>query len=418
MIIHQPEIIIKDGLAILWARIEMAKQRQDFPDYIWYRVPEQYGPFLIPQSDAFLVASLLAGMYFGEGITVRGAISPRLAYNLDEYQFLVNFRMPKEVRPVSIQYERLASLDTNPSSVGTTFSGGVDSLFTVWSHLPQNQPILDYQVTHGVFIQGFDILHNAKNDYQQLLKKFKEQTSKLGIELIELETNIFSLLHQRLSFSYCYGPGIISTGMSLSGLFKRFYIPSSWDYYLLKRNAHTTDPLIDGFVSTDSMDIIHHGSTYRRVEKVEQIADWDVAHKLLWVCLEHKFKENSWNCSRCEKCVRTMIPLHALGKLEEFKTFEKPFKKNMDGLWWARKFSLRHNFVSEMFPFVKKHKPDFLPWLYIAVLLGHIRYRIVKYMPGFMKNWLRHYGYFVTRNEAPDAYELPEVTQSITELKR
>ena len=79
MIIHQPEIIIKDGLAILWARIEMAKQRQDFPDYIWYRVPEQYATFLIPQSDAFLVASLLAGMYFGEGITVRGAISPRLA---------------------------------------------------------------------------------------------------------------------------------------------------------------------------------------------------------------------------------------------------------------------------------------------------------------------------------------------------
>jgi hypothetical protein len=181
----------------------------------------------------------------------------------------------------------------------------------------------------------------------------------------------------------------------------------------LRKNPHTSDPLIDGFLSTDTLEIIHHGSTKHRVEKVAQIADWGLPQKVLWVCLEAKFEEETWNCSWCEKCVRTMIPLYALGVLDRYKTFEKPLKKNSDGLIWARKFSLRHNFVTEMFPFVRQHKPDFLPWLYLAAVFGYIRYLIVKFMPGFLKHRFRRFGYFVTRDEAPDAYELAQVNQII-----
>jgi hypothetical protein len=416
MIIHQPEILHKDGYAILWSRIETDAKPPHFPDHIWYRVPERYLPFLHIQSDAFLVAGLLAGMYYGEDIQVRGTVSPRLAYHLDEYQFLLNFRSPKVVRPVSIQYERLAPLTVNPTGVGTTFSGGVDSLFTIWKHLPQNQPDPNYQISHGIFICGFDILPGENEYYQRMFRQYSKQASRIGIDLIELETNVMGALHQRMILSYFFGPVIVSAGLVFSGLFQRFYVPSSWDYYNLKKASHSSDPLIDGFLSTETLDIIHHGSTHRRVEKVEQIADWDVAQDVLWVCTDHKFKETSWNCSRCEKCFRTMIPLYSIGKLDKFKTFEKPIKTNRDGLWWARRFSLRSNYISEMFPFVKKHKADFLPWLYLAALLGYIRYFIINNLPGFVKNWLRRYGYFVLRNEAPDAYEVPAVTQFIRDM--
>ena len=97
--------------------------------------------------------------------------------------------------------------------------------------------------------------------------------------------------------------------------------------------------------------------------------------------------------------------------MDRYNTFEKPFTKNSDGLLWARKFNVQRNYVTEMFPFVKKHKPDFLPWLYLAAFLGYIRFNVINFMPGFIKRWLGRYGYFVTRNQAPDAYEIPEVTQ-------
>ena len=329
MIIHQPEIITKDGHAIVSARIEMANKQINFPEYIWYRVPDRYASALDTQSDAVLVGSLLAGMYYSEDIQVRGTVSPRLAYHLDEYQFILNLRMPKVMHRVSIHYEHLKPLAAHPVGVGSTFSGGVDSLFTIWKHLPQNQLDPNFQVTHGIFIRGFDILHRERDDYQQLFDQFTIQAAKLGFEVIELETNMVSITHQRMDLSYSYGPLIVSTGLALPNLFHRFYVPSSGDYYMLKNHAYTSDPMVDGFLATDTMDIIHHGSTHLRVEKVEAISNWETAQKLLWVCLDAKFEEHSWNCSRCEKCVRTMIPLYALGVLDKFSSFEKPIKKKL-----------------------------------------------------------------------------------------
>ncbi|MCP4140514.1 MAG: hypothetical protein GY755_09525 [Chloroflexi bacterium] len=394
MIIHQPEVIQKDGKAILWSKIEMDKKRDNFPDYIWYRIPENYGAHLNTQSDAFLVSSLLAAMHFGEDIRVRGTISPRLAYHLEEYQYLLNFRMPDVLHLVSIQYEHLAPIEEKPKGVGATFSGGVDSLFTIWKHLPQNQPDPNYQISHGIFIRGFDILHSENDYYQKLAKQYTKQASQIGIDLIEIETNIVSTVYEslHLHLPHLFGPLLISTAIALSGLFQRFYIPSSWDYYTLEHAAYASDPLMDRFLSTDTMEIIHHGSADRRFEKVEELSDWKPAQEHLRVC---GFPYKGDNCSRCEKCTRTMLPLYALGKMHKFKTFSKPFKSNIDTLWWARKFDLRNKYMPDAFIFAKKHNSDILPWLYLAAFLGSIRYFLIRLLPQFIKKWSRRYGYFL-----------------------
>ena len=114
MIIHQPETIEQDGYVIIWARLELKEPQENFPKYLWYRVPDQYASYLTLQSDAFLVPALLAGMHFGEDIDVRGTVSPKLAYNLEEYQFLLNLRMPNAVKPVSIKYAQLKQNETKP----------------------------------------------------------------------------------------------------------------------------------------------------------------------------------------------------------------------------------------------------------------------------------------------------------------
>ena len=415
MIIHQPELLKRDGHTIVHARIELEQHPANFPDQLWYRVPEQFSQLLSLQSDAFLIPGLLAGMFFEEDIEVRGPVSPRLAYNLKEYQHLLHFRFPKVVSPVNIKYALLKSLPDKPGGVGTTFSGGVDSLFTLWKHLPQNQSNPGYQITHGIFIQGFDILPSEDQNFRFLYEKFNRAAAEIGIKLIPLETNSVSIIHQRLSIPYFYGSIIIGAGLSLAAGFGKFIIPSSWDYKQLQKKAYTSDPLLDPFLSTDTLDVIHYGSTHQRVEKVEKIADWEVAQKVLWVCEFHKFEKDTWNCSRCEKCARTMIPIYALGKMDKFNTFEKPFKTNWDVLWWARKYSADRVFTSELFPFVKEHKPDWLPWLRAGAALGTLRWLAIRLTPGLIKKWLRRYGYFVNRNEAPDAYENPEISQHIRE---
>jgi len=414
MIIHQPELISKNGYTTVFSRTEVNNKVGFFPEFIWYRVPEQYGSFLTTQSDAFLVPGLLAGMYFGDDIEVRGAVSPMLAYHLEEYQFLLRFQCPNYLNHIEIDFERLEPIQSTCNAVGSTFSGGVDSLFTIWKHLKKNQAMPDHQVTHGVFIKGFDILPDEDQHYQFMVEKYKQAAAQIGIELIPLETNMVSIIHQRLPLTLFPGPIIAAAGHALAGGFRRFFIPSSWDYQILKNNSSTANPLMDRLLSTDTLDIIHHGSTHRRVDKVREISNWEIAQKLLWVCEKHKFEKDHWNCSRCEKCLRSMIPIYTLGKMGAFTTFKKPLKSDRDLLWWARKFSPQRGFIREIFSLAKEHKPCLLPWLGIAAALGFLRYwLVIRLLPGSIKTWLRRYGYFTARNEAPNAYEVPEINQYI-----
>jgi hypothetical protein len=407
MIIHQPGMIHKDGYAVAWARVELAKPRANFPDYIWYRVPEAYSQYLSVQSDAFLAPSLIAAMHFGENVDVRGVVSPRLAYSLEEYQFALQFQLKKQhLQHVAIHYNMLQAWDAKPRGVAATFSGGVDSFFTLMKHLPSYQSIPDYQVTHAVFIQNFDILSWNINRYWELCSRYRNFLMELGVELIPMETNLVTTIVPWLKYNYFYGPVLAGCGMALGGLLKRFYISSSRDYDQLSKEAISSNPLSDGLLSTETLDIIHFGAAYQRVEKIEALSDWKPAQDHLRVCGKSELMEQEINCSYCEKCTRTMVPLYALGKAEKFKTFTKPFRSNRDTLRWARKFNLgRDLYVAEIFPFARKHKPDLGPWLRAAVLLGSIRSGLLSLVPGFIKIWLRRYGYFIDSLGEMNAFE-------------
>ncbi len=413
MIIHEPELLKLDDQTIVFSRIEMRHPSVNFPESLWYRVPDRFSQYLSLQSDPFLIPGLLGGMHFLEDIEIRGKVSPRLAYNLNEYQYLLNFRMPKSVSPVGIKYDQLKPLQGDQEGVGTTFSGGVDSLFTLWKHLPKNQPDPNFQITHALFILGFDILNADKQKFQSIYSGYYSALKQFNVELIPLETNLVSLIIPRMRYVHFYGPVLIGAAHLFGKLFNKFFIPSSRDYWQLQTWTSSSDPTTDPLLSTDSLEIIHHGAAYRRVEKVEAISDWELSHDHLRVCQSAKPDEHMMNCSRCEKCVRTMIPIYALGKMEKFRTFTKPFNSNHQILWWARKFDPSKSYVDELFPFIRRIKPNLIHWLRAAALLGFIRYTLLKLIPKPIRSRLNRFGYFTDHLAAVNAFEDPAVTDLI-----
>jgi hypothetical protein len=415
MIIHQPEILEHGEFTIAWARLELEANQEDHPRFLWYRIPSEYAGGLSLQSDAFLLPGMLAGMHFGEDIEVRGTVSPRYAYVLDEYQYLLHRRLPDSVRPVNIRYAHLKKLDGRPKAVGSTFSGGVDSLFTLWKHLPENQPLSDFRITHALFIMGFDIVRKKEAKYQSLLTRYRTALKELNIELIPVETNSVSLVVPRMSLNWHYGPILAGCAHLFAGLFMRFYIPSSRDYYILKTRESSSEPLADGMLSSDTLDLIHHGAPYRRVEKVKAISDWEFAQRNLRVCT---VTDSEWNCSRCEKCIRTMIPLYALGKMDRFRTFKKPFQADRDMLWWARKFEAFGDYIPEMIPFVRQQNRRLIPWLWVGLLLGYLRAGLLRLIPAALKDWLKRFGYFVDLKEEKNAYENQQVIALLQDQDR
>ncbi len=147
------------------------------------------------------------------------------------------------------------------------------------------------------------------------------------------------------------------------------------------------------------------------VKKIKEICDWVLPQKNLRVC--SCIHGESLNCSRCEKCVRTLIPLYALGKMKCFSTFEKPFTSNLDGIRWARKYNPTSPFIKEIIPFVRKLKPDLVPWLIFASIIGSGRYLFLRLIPGFFRKRLQRFGYFVDPLLQDHAFDNVEVSRLI-----
>jgi hypothetical protein len=392
----------------------MAKGDENLPELLWYRVPNEFAKHLTLQSDAFLVPGLLAAGFFGEDVEVRGVVSPRLAYNIEEYKYLLQFDSPGEMKPFDIKYNHLESIQAEPRAVGTTFSGGVDSLFTVWKHLPQNQDILEFQITHGLIIKGFSLVNRDMKLFKQQTERLNNALMEHNIKLVTLETNMVSIILPRMNIRKYYGPVLIGSALSLGKLFCRFYIPSSNDYWQLKNRTSSTSPLSDKFLSSDTLDISHHGATYRRVDKIKAFSGWKVAQQNLTICSYAIMDGYLHNCSRCEKCIRTMLPIFALGNMVDFVTFSKPLKKTLDGLKWARKFDpSKAYFTEEVIEFARVHKKEMVFWIRVGILLGYIRSWVLKLIPGFVKKWLQPYGFFVDPLTEKDIFENFDVIQSI-----
>jgi hypothetical protein len=129
-------------------------------------------------------------------------VSPRFAYGLDEYAGVFQVWRPKTFKPIEIKYREINSPDhrAEPRAVGQAFSGGVDSFFTLWSHLPDNMQLQDFQVTHGIFTQGVDFELYETETYVSTYKKLGRLFKDLGLTLIPAATNYRDFWRYRLGW--------------------------------------------------------------------------------------------------------------------------------------------------------------------------------------------------------------------------
>ena len=108
-----------------------------------------------------------------------------------------------------------------------------------------------------------------------------------------------------------------------------------------------------------------------------------------------------------------MLPLYALGLLEQYGTFVQLLKKDRDTLRLASKYDPYSDHVPTNYVFFRKHKPSLLPWLRAAALFGTLRFWLLRLIPGFIKTRLQRYGYFIDPFKAEYAFNNPEIIQAL-----
>ena len=337
MIIHKPKIENKGDKVRVSAYIEV-ETKKEYSDTLWYEFDKEYEKYISESSNGFVTAMLFLAMHLGEDIKVTGTMSPKLAYGLKGLQGYFNFWHPNVFKIIKITCDGFEIEKNTLEGVMCTFSGGVDSFYTLHRHLPENEENPQHQITHCLLLDGFALprTDELNNSYRVIRESYEKLTGKLGIELVFAATNLSDFYHGKIAPVYIDGPVLSSAPLILGPLISTFHIASCLTYsQLLPRGSNAiTNPLI----STEKLTVTIHGSDTSRVEKTIAITEWPETYDMLRVCWEDIGVKN---CCRCEKCVRTMITLKAAGVLSRYKTFPLPLTRNKIRNWqlWDK-----HNF--------------------------------------------------------------------------
>jgi hypothetical protein len=264
---------------------------------------------LANDAESALSMQALAAMKMGQTLQVTERVSQRFVDNQRELMQVFRGWFPSYAQ-VDIQCEQPdESGEPRGERVGCFFTGGVDSFFTWLRHRDE--------VTDLVFVHGYDVDLDDLPRRAQISAMGRAIEEATGVRFIELETNSIRLFRDFGRWGlHAHGYGLGSAARHLAGYLGRIYVPSSFaTEYMRPWGTHPqTDPLF----SDERLDVCH-GDALMRVDKIGEIAEDPLAMRYLRVC--HERVEGTYNCARCEKCLRTMTVMQGLGVLHRCATF-------------------------------------------------------------------------------------------------
>ncbi|MDD3153312.1 MAG: hypothetical protein PHS41_00475 [Victivallaceae bacterium] len=331
LIVGVPQGKISNGRFIYNARISCSGKipLDAIHGNLHFSIPEAYADYAASESsDCFMLALLYFAMRRGEDLHLEGAVNKTLLeqINSDVIPLLVAYRDKLQPIRVTAETKRHFPIGKN---VGTGFSGGVDSFYSVKKHLSDEEPLdtlFFFDVgTHG---QGRteEELRQTRTKFRARFAAFAPAPQMLNLPYIPIDGNMPSFLPDNILAEITLMNA--ASIYFVSGRIHRYFMASAgftydrlFDYYQ-KSNASThidmslIDPILTPLLSTSEVKLIADGTALGRIAKIDFISDFPAAQKFLNVCNSTATVER--NCSHCLKCRRTMTDLEILEKLDDF----------------------------------------------------------------------------------------------------
>jgi hypothetical protein len=289
---------------------------------IYFEVEDPFSQSLTRTPHAFLVPAVIPAMRHGEKrVFVDEPICPDLWDGLEVAMAWIHEWHGDSQKPVVIEAQgQSSSVSTRPPErAGCFFTGGIDSMATLRRNrlrIPASHPS---PIKDGVIIFGLEVDKLAAFD--EVLKALAPVAADANFELLPIHTNVrtLDLDWQFWEFEW---EGSVYSGVAhaLSNRLTLTSIGATYDVPNMDRLG--SHPLLDHNYSSSTLRIRHDGLTLSRLEKTRLLADWPAGLQHLRVCnTVDKYQPETINCGQCEKCVRTMLALAALGVLDKTRAF-------------------------------------------------------------------------------------------------
>ncbi len=308
---------------VTWERFQEATRT------LYIETSEEFADDLGLSADAFLVAMMPLAQWRGEDrVLVEGTVCTRLRDGLAMAADLFASWYP---RCGAIRIEPTKGfVPTMPRETRRTasfLSGGVDALSLLRSNrleYPDSHPryISDCLLVFGLNSFDFDASGFKKDridSFEAHARRMGEFAKGAGATLIPATSNVRTFYPDFATWgSVGFAAGIISVALCFGSRFDVVQLASVGLGTACPPGS--THPLLDEQFSTEAVQVRHAQPALSRMEKVRNVAAWPQGLAVLRSCFYHAIPEGI-NCGKCEKCVRTMLALLALGKLKEATTF-------------------------------------------------------------------------------------------------
>lgn len=265
---------------------------------------------LTRSGDALACLGLLPAMHDGGTLDVDAAVSPQLLGSLDTIQGTV-IGWGAASQRISVRATETTS-QPRAAGVGCCFSGGLDSWYSVLSNR--------HRITHLVTAIGFDM--PVGSDLARLtVARLRDAASRLDLPLVVITFDgLRAWSDPRAPWPWYHGGALAAMGHLLVDQIGTLIVPAT--HTTTDQMPWGSHPDLDPLWSSERLTIEHHGDDAGRVRKAGVVADSGAALSSLRVCWLNP--GGSYNCGHCEKCLRTMVNLRAVGALERCTTFDRP----------------------------------------------------------------------------------------------
>jgi hypothetical protein len=313
------------GLARVSAKVEWETCNQPSRE-IYIETEEIFADDIEPSADAFAVGALIPALHLGERrLAIDGEICPRLKEGLAFVMRLMQFWTQDRMQPLELEVgvRHAVRFEHRAPRTGLFLSGGIDSLAALrlnrlhysWKH---PGAVKDCLLVHGFDIGGVMARGMKYHVFDRAKAHLGLIGADAGVTLIPVYTNIRHLWDDRdLWLNQFFGAVLAAVAHAFSPRLSRVEIAASYDLHnLVPCGSH---PMLDPEYSSFEMQIRHRDVELTRIEKIRIVAEWETALQNLRVCLSNV--PERLNCGKCEKCVRTMTGLLAVGALRKTRAF-------------------------------------------------------------------------------------------------
>lgn len=275
---------------------------------VWFKVPKALAITENYEEAFFLPAALFANV-LQENLVFDAPVARELLNKVTGLR--KNFRLTTPASDITVQTSELVPVHFEKQ--GQFFSLGLDSFYTLFCN---PTPIKE---NHLIFVAGFDIPSTQTQLLETVYRGINTVAEEIAATPVFIESNLRDLSDQIVNWAKFHVTALTTVGSLLQ--FKKIYMSGEsfdWPDWGLR---YGVDTLFSR--SNIAFELVGHAMTRDvKISALKKTAYLPLILKHLRVCWKNILQTKmEYNCSECQKCLRTQLTLLACD-VSETPTFK------------------------------------------------------------------------------------------------